>query len=192
MSTVSMTFGWWSVEPTQNSAVTFFWYSFSLSPLRFGRNSLTAKIAPPCFGAALMRRTVPPAPEPSVFPHLPYFFDMCACVASCRLTGVLCPFVCPLPCTCLTLPLMLLSATELTMLACATLRGGERDGGSSFGGDGVRAPCVDASVGTLPDVDGARARVLLSFGRMNAGRKWCSLSGALCSPSRAFGSSCGV
>jgi hypothetical protein len=29
--------------------------------------------------------TVPPAPDPSTLPHLPYFFDMCACVASWRL-----------------------------------------------------------------------------------------------------------
>jgi hypothetical protein len=31
------------VEPTQNSAVTFFWYSFWVSPDRLGLNSLTAK-----------------------------------------------------------------------------------------------------------------------------------------------------
>jgi hypothetical protein len=32
-----------------------------------------------------MRRTVPPAPLPRTLPHLPYFFDMCAWVASWRL-----------------------------------------------------------------------------------------------------------
>src|ERR1700743_3590515 len=80
MSTVSMMLGCLRVEPTQNSAVTFFWYSFSVSPDRLGLNSLTAKILPLCF--PLISRTVPPAPDPRTRPHLPYFFARCACVAS--------------------------------------------------------------------------------------------------------------
>lgn len=81
MSTVSMMFGCLRVLPTQNSAVTFFWYSFSDSPCRFGRNSFTAKVVPPFFVDALIKRTVPPAPEPNTRPHFPYFFDICTCVA---------------------------------------------------------------------------------------------------------------
>ena len=75
-----MMFGCLRVEPTQNSAVTFFWYSFWDSPDRLGLNSLTAKMLPLCF--PLISRTVPPAPDPSTRPHLPYFLARCAWVAS--------------------------------------------------------------------------------------------------------------
>src|SRR6266478_2602061 len=80
MSRVSMMLGCLRVEPTQNSAVTFFWYSFSVSPDRLGLNSLTAKMLPFCL--PLISRTVPPAPDPRTRPHLPYFLARCACVAS--------------------------------------------------------------------------------------------------------------
>ena len=84
MSTVSMMFLCFKVLPTQNSAVTFFWYSLSLSPCLFGLNSFTAYIVPPCLVDALISRTVPPAPLPSTRPHFPYFFDRCTCVADAR------------------------------------------------------------------------------------------------------------
>src|SRR6266508_1998742 len=77
-----MILGCVSVEPTQNSAVTFFWYSFSDSPERFGLTSFTAYTCPPFF--PLMRRTVPPAPLPRTLPHFPYFLERWALVASLR------------------------------------------------------------------------------------------------------------
>ena len=85
MSTVSMMFLCLRVLPTQNSAVTFFWYSRSVSFCLLGRNSFTANVVPPFFVGALIRRTVPPAPLPRTRPHLPYFLLRCACVADERL-----------------------------------------------------------------------------------------------------------
>ena len=84
-----MMFLCFNVLPTQNSAVTFLWYSRSLSPCLLGLNSFTAYIVPPCLLEALINRTVPPAPLPNTLPHFPYFFDICTWVADDKLGKVL-------------------------------------------------------------------------------------------------------
>lgn len=70
ISSVSMILPWCSVEPIQNSAVTFFVYSLSVSYAWRARNSLTANVVPS--ELRFINRTDPPAPAPSTLPNLPY------------------------------------------------------------------------------------------------------------------------